>query len=87
MLMTNKVLGDIPQYVIKNILLVHNRHNPNKRNYVKNESGDNFKQQRLSNNWYKHASEMSYENCWNIWNPNHKPFAWKDVWQKINKGK
>jgi hypothetical protein len=87
MLMTNKVLGDIPQYVIKNILLVHNRHNPNKRKYVKDESGDNFKQQRLSNNWYKHASEMSYENCWNIWNSNHKPFAWKDVWQKINKGK
>jgi hypothetical protein len=37
--MTNKVLGNIPQYVIKNILLVHNRKHPNKRMYIKGEEG------------------------------------------------
>ena len=37
MWMTNKVLGNIPQYVIKNILLVHNRNHPKKRMYIKDE--------------------------------------------------
>ena len=36
---TNKVLGNIPQYVIKNILLVHNRKHPNKRMYNEGEEG------------------------------------------------
>ena len=29
--------GQIPQYVIKNILLVHNRKHPNKRKYIEGE--------------------------------------------------
>ena len=37
MLMTQKVLGDIPQYHFKNILLVHNRKHPKKRMYVVGE--------------------------------------------------
>ncbi len=37
MFMTNKILGNIPQYVIKNILLVHNRKHPKKRMYIKGE--------------------------------------------------
>jgi hypothetical protein len=82
MMMTNKVLGNIPQYVIKNILLVHNRHNPNKRKYVKNEFGDNFKKQRLSNNWYKIASSLSQQNVFNLFN-NKVSYTWKDVWTQI----
>ena len=86
MSMTNKVLGNIPQYIIKNILLVHNRHNPSKRRYVKNESGDNFKQQRLSNNWYDIASKLSQQNTFNLFN-NNISYTWNDVWDKINKRK
>jgi hypothetical protein len=78
--MTNKVLGNIPQYVIKNILLVHNRHHPSKRKYVAGESGNNLKEQRLSNNWYGIASKMSEQNCYNLFNPQHKSFTWEDVW-------
>ena len=33
-MMTNRVLGNIPQYIIKNVLLVHNREHPKKRMYV-----------------------------------------------------
>jgi len=84
--MTNKILGNIPQYIIKNILLVHNRHNPNKRKYVKGELGDNFKQQRLSNNWYDVASKLSQQNTFNLFN-NNISYTWNDVWDKINKRK
>lgn len=81
--MTNKVLGNIPQYVIKNILLVHNRHHPDKRKYVLGESGDNLKEQRLSNNWYSAASKMSEQNCYNIFNAQYKSYNWDHVWNNI----
>jgi len=80
MYMTNKVLGNIPQYVIKNILLVHNRHHPDKRKFVLGEKGNNLKEQRLSNNWYERASKMSQKNSSNLFNPQHKSFTWNDVW-------
>jgi hypothetical protein len=83
MFMTNKILGNIPQYVIKNILLVHNRHNPKKRRYVKSEFGDNLKEQRLSNDWYKVASKMSEKNSYNLFNENYISYGWEDVWQTI----
>jgi len=81
MLMTNKVLGNIPQYVIKNILLVHNRNHPEKRNYIEGESGDTMNQKRRSNDWYVKANKYSEENCYNIFNPNYKPKGWQDVWK------
>ena len=79
MFMTNKVLGNIPQYVIKNILLVHNRKHNNKRRYVRGETGDTMQSQRESNNWYSKAHSMSEKNCYNIFNPNYKPYTWDDV--------
>jgi len=81
MLMTNKVLGSIPQYVIKNILLVHNRNHPEKRNYIEGESGDTMNQKRRSNDWYVKANKYSEENCYNIFNPNYKSKGWQDVWK------
>ena len=84
MYMTNKVLGNIPQYIIKNILLVHNRHHPDKRKYVLNESGVNLKEQRLSNNWYNIASKMSQFNSANIFN-NVPSYTWEDVFNQIKK--
>ena len=70
--MTNKVLGNIPQYVIKNILLVHNRHHPNKRRYIQGESGASH-EKRLSNNWYSTASIFT----------NNSSYTWKDVFKQI----
>ena len=84
MYMTNKVLGNIPQYVIKNILLVHNRKHPKKRMYIKGEEDidkTNPGAQRSVHEWYKKAHKMSEQNCYNIFNPNYKSFTWKDVWK------
>ena len=83
MMMTNKVLGNIPQYIISNILLVHNRHHPKKRMYVKDEYGDSH-ERRLSNSWYSTASEMSKQNSNNLFK-NNKSYTWEDVWVQIAK--
>jgi hypothetical protein len=82
MQMTNKILGNIPQYIIKNILLVHNRNHPKKRMHVRDERKDGtMNEKRRSNDWYVKANEMSEQNCYNILNPNYKSFTWKDVWK------
>ena len=81
MYMTNKVLGNIPQYIIKNILLVHNRNHPEKRNYVKGETGETLNGLRRSNKWYVNANKMCEQNYLNMFNPNYKSFTWKDVWK------
>ena len=80
MYMTNKVLGNIPQYVIKNILLVHNRNHPNKRMYIEGERKDGtMNEKRRSNDWYVKANKMCEQNYINLFNPNYKSFTWKDV--------
>jgi len=80
MWMANKVLGNIPQYVIKNILLVHNRNHPEKRKYVKGETGETMNGKRRSNDWYVKANKMSEQNYQNMFNPNYNPYTWEDVW-------
>ncbi len=84
MWMTNKVLGNIPQYIIKNILLVHNRKHPNKRMYIKGEEGIEKTDpgaQRKVHDWYTKANKMCEQNYLNLFNPNYKSFTWKDVWK------
>ena len=82
MYMTNKVLGNIPQYVIKNILLVHNRNHPKKRMYIKGERKDGtMNEKRRSNDWYVKANKMCEQNYINLFNPNYKSFTWDDVWK------
>ena len=82
MIMIQKVLGMIPQYVIKNMLLVHNRNHPKKRMYVIGEREDGtMNEKRRSNDWYVKANHMSEQNCYNLFNPNHKSFTWEDVWK------
>ena len=78
-----KLFGNsIPQYVIKNVLLVHNRNHPKKRMYVKGERDDGtMNEKRRSNDWYVKANKMSEQNCYNILNPNYKSFTWEDVWK------
>lgn len=81
MIVINKLLGSIPQYIIKNILVVHNRNHPKKRMYVKGESGETMNQKRRSNDWYVKANKYSEENCYNLFNTNYKSKTWKDVWK------
>tara|TARA_R100001440_G_scaffold45646_2_gene65295 strand:- start:417 stop:1157 length:741 start_codon:yes stop_codon:yes gene_type:complete len=82
MLMTQKILGNIPQYIIKNILLVHNRNHPKKRMYIGGERKDGtMNEKRRSNDWYIKANKMSEQNCYNVFNPNYKSFTWEDVWK------
>tara|TARA_Y100000310_G_scaffold272620_1_gene287724 strand:- start:3125 stop:4135 length:1011 start_codon:yes stop_codon:yes gene_type:complete len=81
MMMIQRILGMIPQFVIKNILLVHNRNHPKKRMYVEGEDGKTLNLRRRSNEWYVKANEMSEKNCYNVSNPNYKSFTWEDVWK------
>ena len=82
MLMSQRVLGDIPQYHFKNILVVHNRKHPNKRNYIAGEEGVDKTDTgalRRAHSWYAKANKMCEQNCYNIFNPSYKAFTWKDV--------
>lgn len=81
MLMTQKVLGNIPQYSIRNLLVVHNRNHPDKRNNILGEIGDTMNKMRRSNDWYVKANRYSEENCYNLFNPNYKSKTWTDVWK------
>ena len=82
MWMTNKVLGNIPQYVIKNILLVHNRNHPKKRRYIKGERKDGtMNEKRRSNDWYVKANKICEQNYLNLFNPQFKSYTWEDVWK------
>jgi hypothetical protein len=83
MLMTQKVLGHIPQYHFKNILLVHNRKHKYKRSYIVGETGETVGQKRNSNKWYTIANKMCEQNVYNIFNPKYKSFTWEDVWKSI----
>jgi|TARA_R110002074_G_scaffold245483_2_gene417405 hypothetical protein len=74
--------GAVPQYLVKNILLVHNRNHPKKRMYIKGERSDGtMNDKRRSNEWYVNGNKMSEYNTHNIFNQN-KTYSWKDVWEK-----
>lgn len=83
MLITQKLLGNIPQYHFRNILIVHNRKHKNKRNYVKGETGATVGQRRNSNKWYVTANKMCEQNVYNMFNTTFKANTWKDVWKSI----
>ena len=85
MYMTNKVLGNIPQYLIKNVLLVHNRKHKNKRKYILGENHLSDKDpggKRLTHDWYMRANKMCEENYLNLFNPNYKAYTWADVFDE-----
>ena len=83
MIMTNKLLGEIPQYVIKNVLLVHNRNHPKKRMYVLgediNETNPNAK--RNSNNWYKKVWELDQHHANSMFRQT-ETYSWEDVFNE-----
>ena len=73
--------GQIPQYIIKNILLVHNRKHTKKRSYILGEDGVNpgdVTSGRKKHEWYRKASEMSHHNTYNMFNQT-KVYSWEDV--------
>jgi len=75
--------GQIPQYVVKNILLVHNRKHLKKRSYILGElKTDDVSGGRLRHNWYKKASDMSHHNCYNMFNQS-KTYTWEDVFDEL----
>jgi hypothetical protein len=81
-MMTQKLLGNIPQYVIRNILLVHNRKHHSKRKNVLGEVGidpTNTGLLREQHSWYKKAYEASSQNLANLFHPYYKFKGWKDV--------
>ena len=56
------MFGDsVPQYVIKNILLIHNRHHPKKRMYVKDENNPHSFINQKNNN-FQEFLKLSKEN-------------------------
>ena len=82
MQVTNKLLGNIPQFVIQNILLVHNRKHHGKRYRVKGESGidpTNTGLLRRQHDWYNKAYQASSDNLANLFNPNYKFKTWSDL--------
>lgn len=81
LLMTQKVLGNIPQYHIGNILLVHNRKHPLKRLYVDGEGDSSYiDDMRKANTWYNKANKYCQLNNANLFNPQFKFLTWEDVW-------
>ena len=80
-----KNLGEeIPQFIFKNILLVHNRKHIKKRMYISGESGVEAGDRgsaRNKHDWYKKASDMSHHNTYNLFNQS-KIYNWKDVFDE-----
>ena len=75
--------GKLPQYIIKNILLVHNRKHYNKRKYVKGEDTVNpgdIGKARLVHNWYDKANKLSEFNAHNFFKQT-KMYTWEDVYE------
>ena len=72
-------MGDrYSQFVINNILKVHNRNHPKKRRYVQGEDDSlNTHFKRASNNWYKEFNDVSKGNLNKLYR-SQDPFAKKD---------
>ena len=78
--------GKLPQYIIKNILLVHNRKLPNKRMYIKGqdfEDGD-MTRMRRQQYWFKNADKMSQSNAFS-YDKQGYTYTWEDVFRDYEK--
>tara|TARA_B100002019_G_scaffold278431_1_gene279256 strand:- start:2258 stop:3280 length:1023 start_codon:yes stop_codon:yes gene_type:complete len=75
--------NQLPQYIIKNILLVHNRKLPNKRMYIEGQDiqdGD-MTEMRKKQYWFANADKMSQMNAFNTTEQGHT-FTWEDVFRE-----
>lgn len=80
----HRLLPNTPQYHFNNLLVVHNRKHPQKRNYIAGEQtfeNVDIDNKRKSHNWYKIANEYCRTNCNNLFNPNYKSYTWEDVFK------
>jgi len=77
--------GQLPQYIIKNILLVHNRKLPNKRMYIKGQdfSDGDMTRMREQQYWFKNADKMSQANAFS-YNKQGYTYSWDDVFKEYN---
>lgn len=77
----------VTQYVLKTLLMVHNRKHPLKRWNIKGEEDVDDKTDmgklRARQSWYELARKFSDENAVNLFNPNYTPKGWKDVFKVL----
>ena len=79
--------GQLPQYIIKNILLVHNRKLPNKRMYIKGQdfSDGDMTRMRKQQYWFPNADKMSQKNAFNTTEQGYT-YSWEDVFKEFKNG-
>jgi hypothetical protein len=83
-----KLLPNLSQVHISNILLVHNRKHPRKRSHIKGEEliedTSEVGKMRNTHSWYSLANKMSEENCNNLFSIGETKFnTWEDVWSRL----
>lgn len=84
--MAKLLLGDqFVQFVIKNILRVHNRRHPKKRLYISNENNPRGFCGNAKGNWWEILQTMSKQNLGSL-RYQSPVYTMKDVLNKINKG-
>tara|TARA_B100000029_G_scaffold505049_1_gene585040 strand:+ start:17469 stop:18479 length:1011 start_codon:yes stop_codon:yes gene_type:complete len=79
--------NQLPQYIIKNILLVHNRKLPNKRMYIEGQDiqdGD-MTEMRKKQYWFRNADKMSQMNAFNLTEQGYT-YSWDDVFKEYKNG-
>ena len=76
----------LPQYIIKNILLVHNRKLPNKRMYIQGQDfkTDDMTKMRKEQYWFANADKMSQMNAFNLTGQGYT-YTWEDVFRDYEK--
>ena len=79
--------NQLPQYIIKNVLLVHNRKLPNKRMYIKGQDVQDgiMTEMRRKQYWFKNADKMSQRNAFNLTEQGYT-YTWDDVFKEYNNG-
>ena len=76
--------GNVPQFIIKNVYLAHNRRHPKKRLYVKGESIiSDISQRRASNDWYKRVWQFDHDQAHNLWSM-IPMMTWQDVFNQTH---
>lgn len=84
--MAKLICGDtFVQYVIKNVLRVHNRRHPQKRLYIKNEDNPMGFCDSRKGEWWKILCNISKINLAKLKNNQDKFFTFEDVFREINK--
>ncbi len=79
--------NQLPQYIIKNILLVHNRKLENKRMYVQGQdfSDGDMTRMRKQQYWFPNADKMSQKNAFNTTEQGYT-YSWEDVFREFENG-